>query len=321
MRWNTLLACGLAAGALFGTACADAQSYPARPIRLIVPYPPGGGSDLAGRIIGNELGSRLGQNVIVDNRSGAQGGVGTALVGKATPDGYTLLLFVGALVVNPWVYKDVDFDPVKDFAYVSLVTSQPSVAAVSPNFVPTNLKDLAALAAAKPNFVKFGYGSISGHLTGELFMLLSGTKMQGVPYKGAGPAILDVAGGRIDLVFASPPSSIPMIRTGRLRGLAVIGPERLPAIPDVPTSKELGYPEFEVDAWYAIAAPAKTPRTIVTRLNTEIRRTLETPAVKEGLSRAGLDARSNTPEEMTKYAKLEFDRWGKVAKAAGLKPE
>ena len=320
MKACSLLALAIAAGSLCPDPCA-AQPYPQRPIRLIVPYPTGGGSDLAGRIIGTELASGLGQNVIVDNRSGAQGGVGTAMAAKATPDGYTLLLFVGALVVNPWVYKDVDFDPIKDFSYVTLVTSQPSVAAVSPTFSASGLKALAALAVAKPGQVRFGHGNISGQLTGELFMQLSGAKMLGVPYKGAGPAMLDVAGGRIELVFASPPSSIPMIRNGRLRGLAVIGPERLPAIPDVPTSKESGYPEFEVDAWYAIAAPAKTPRAIVDRLNAEIRRALAVPAVKESLARAGLDARSNTPEEMSRYAREEFTRWGKVAKAAGLKPE
>lgn len=321
MRHQTILVLSLAASMLLAPLQVQAQTYPTRPIRLIVPYPPGGGSDPAARVVSQELGASLGQNVIIDNRPGAQGGVGTAVAAKANPDGHTLLLFVGALVVNPWVYKDAQFDPVRDFSYVSLITSQPSVAAVSPKFAPANLKELAVLTSAKPDLIKFGYGNVSGQLIGELFMQLSGTKMLGVPYKGAGPAMIDVAGGRIDLVFASPPSSIPLIKGGKLRGLAVIGPERLAAIPEVPTSRESGFPDFVVDAWYAIAAPAKTPRPIIVRLNTEIRRALDKPEVKETLARTGLEARTNTPDEMTAYAKSEYARWGKVARAAGLKPE
>ena len=311
----------LAASTVLTPLHVQAQSYPVRPIRFVVPYPPGGGSDLVARVIAQGLTTNLGQQVVVDNRSGAQGGVGTAAVAKATPDGYTILLFVGALVVNPWVYKDVPFDPLKDFTYVSLVTSQPPLAAVNPQFAAANLKDLAALAKAKPGAISFGYGSISGQLTAELFMLLSDTKLLGVPYKGAGPAILDVASGRVDLVFASPPSSIPLIKAGRLRGLAVIGPKRLAGVPDVPTSRESGFPEFEVDAWYAIAAPANTPKQIVARLNSEIKRVLQSPVVTDVLLGEGLEARTNSPEEMTNYAKSEYARWGRVVKAAGLKPE
>ncbi len=311
----------LAAGTVLTPLQVQAQSYPVRPIRFIVPYPPGGGSDLVARVLAQGLTTHLGQQVVVDNRSGAQGGVGTAAAARATPDGYTILLFVGALVVNPWVYKDVAFDPTKDFSYISLVTSQPPLAAVHPQFAAANLKDLAALAKAKPGTISFGYGSISGQLTGELFMQLTGTKLLAVPYKGAGPAILDVASGRVDLVFTSPPSSIPLIKAGRLRGLAVIGPRRLPGVPDVPTSRESGFPEFEVDAWYAIAAPANTPKQIVARLNTEIKRVLESPAAKEVLLNDGLEPRTNSPEEMTNYARSEYVRWGKIVKAAGLKPE
>ena len=316
-----ILFSALAASTVLTPLLVQAQSYPVRPIRFVVPYPPGGGSDLVARVIAQGLTTNLGQQVVVDNRSGAQGGVGTAAVAKATPDGYTILLFVGALVVNPWVYKDVPFDPLKDFTYVSLVTSQPPLAAVNPQFAAANLKDLAALAKAKPGAISFGYGSISGQLTAELFMLLSDTKLLGVPYKGAGPAILDVASGRVDLVFASPPSSIPLIKAGRLRGLAVIGPKRLAGVPDVPTSRESGFPEFEVDAWYAIAAPANTPKQIVARLNSEIKRVLQSPAVTNVLLGEGLEARTNSPEEMTNYAKSEYARWGRVVKAAGLKPE
>jgi tripartite-type tricarboxylate transporter receptor subunit TctC len=319
MFCKSFVALTLAASALLNPIAADAQAYPTRPIRFIVPYPPGGGSDLVARVIAQ--GMNLGQPIVIDNRSGAQGGVGTAAAAKATPDGHTIVLFVGALVVNPWLYKDAGFDPIKDFSYVSLVTSQPPLAAVGPQFTGANLKDLAALAKAKPGSVTFAYGSVSGQLTGELFSMLTGTKMLGVPYKGAGPAILDVAGGRVDLVYASPPSSIPLIKAGRLRGLAVIGPKRLAGVPDVPTSKESGFPDFEVDAWYAIAAPTNTPKPIVARLNQEIRRVLETPAAKDALVKEGLEARTNSPEQMDAYAKSEFARWGKVVKAAGIKPE
>ena len=316
-----ILFSALAASTVLTPLHVQAQSYPVRPIRFVVAYPPGGGSDLVARVIAQGLTTNLGQQVVVDNRSGAQGGVGTSAVAKATPDGYTILLFVGALVVNPWVYKDVPFDPLKDFTYVSLVTSQPPLAAVNPQFAAANLKDLAALAKAKPGAISFAYGSISGQLTAELFMLLSDTKLLGVPYKGAGPAILDAASGRVDLVFASPPSSIPLIKAGRLRGLAVIGPKRLAGVPDVPTSRESGFPEFEVDAWYAIAAPANTPKQIVAKLNTEIKRVLESAAARDVLLADGLEPKTNSPEEMANYARSEYVRWGKVVKAVGLKPE
>ena len=316
-----ILLSALAASAVLAPQQTQAQSYPLRPVRFIVPYPPGGGSDLVARVIAQGLTTNLGQQFVIDNRSGAQGGVGTAVAAKAAPDGYTILLFVGALVVNPWIYKDVAFDPIKDFSYIGLVTSQPPLAAVHPQFAAANLKELAALAKVKPSAISFGYGSISGQLTGELFMQLTGTKLLGVPYKGAGPAILDVASGRVDLVFASPPSSIPLIKAGKLRGLAVIGSKRLAALPDVLSSLESGFPEFEVDAWYAVAAPANTPKQIVIRLNTEIKRVLQSPAVTGLLLGEGLEARTNSPEEMANYAKSEYVRWGKVVKAAGLKPE
>ena len=320
-RKNAMLLAALSIITVLGSSQILAQTYPVRPIRFIVPYPPGGGSDPVARVIAQGLTTHFGQQVVIDNRSGAQGGVGTAAAANATPDGYTILLFVGALVVNPWVYKNVAFDPLKDFSYISLVTSQPPLAAVYPQFAAANLKDLAAMAKSKPGAITFGYGSISGQLTGELFMQLTGTKLLGVPYKGAGPAILDVASGRVDLVFASPPSSIPLIKAGKLRGLAVIGAKRLPALPDVLSSRESGFPEFEVAAWYAVAAPANTPKPIVNRLNAEIRRVMQAPQVIDVLTAEGLETKTNSPEEMTAYAKAEFVRWGNVVKAAGLKPE
>lgn len=300
---------------------AQTAQYPTHAIRLIVPFPPGGGSDPVARVIAQGLSSRLGQQVFVDNRSGAQGAIGTAAAAKSPPDGYTLLLFVGALVADPLVEKEPTFNPVKDFTFVSLVTSQPSLAVIGPQVTAMNLKEFVAQAKAKPDTMSFAYGSVSGRLTGELLMQLTGAKMLAVPYKGAAPAMIDAAGGRIDLVFASPPSSIPLIKGGKLRGLAVVGPNRLSSIPDVPTSVESGYPDFVVDAWYAIAAPAGTPKEIIARLNTEIRQVLATSTAKSTLNAEGLEAKTNTPEEMAAYVRAEYDRWGRVVKAAGIQPE
>ena len=300
---------------------AQPQPYPSKPIRLIVPFPPGGGSDPVARVIAQGLSERLGQQVFVDNRAGAQGSIGTAVAAKAPPDGYTILLFVGALVADPWITKEPTFDPVKDFSFVTLVTSQPSLAVVGPQVKAANLREFVALAKAKPDGLSFAYGSTSGRLTGELLMQLTGIKLLVVPYKGAAAAMIDVAGGRVDLAFASPPSSIPLIKAGKLKGLAVVGSQRLAGAPDVPTSGESGFPDFVVDAWYAIAAPANTPPEIIARLNAEIRKVIESPEAKEMLKTEGLAAKTNSPEEMTSYVKAEYQRWGRVVKAAGIQPE
>ena len=307
---------GLGAGALHAQ-----QAYPSKPIRLIVPFPPGGGSDPVARILAQGLSTRLGQQVFVDNRPGAQGSIGTAIAAKSPADGYTVLLFVGALAADPWVAREPAFDPVKDFSFVTLVTSQPSLAVTSPNVPAANLREFVALAKAKPDGLSFAYGSTSGRLIGELLMQLTGIKMIVVPYKGAGAAITDVAGGRVDLAFTSPPSSIPLIKAGRIKGLAVVGSQRLAGAPDIPTTVESGFPEFVVDAWYAIAAPAGTPPEIIARLNAEIRKVLDTPEAQEVLRSEGLTAKTNSPEEMATYVKSEYQRWGRVVKAAGIKPE
>ena len=297
------------------------QAYPSKPIRLIVPFSPGGGSDPVARILAQGLSARLGQHVFVDNRPGAQGSIGTAIAAKSPADGYTILLFVGALAADPWVAREPAFDPVKDFAFVTLVTSQPSLAVASPNVPASNLREFVALAKAKPDAMSFAYGSTSGRLIGELLMQITGIKMLVVPYKGAGAAITDVAGGRVDLAFTSPPSSIPLIKAGRIKGLAVVGSQRLAGVPDIPTAAESGFPEFVVDAWYAVAAPAGTPPEIIARLNAEIRKVLDTPEAQEILKSEGLTAKTNTPEDMASYVRSEYQRWGRVVKAAGIKPE
>ena len=300
----------------------SAQPYPVKPIRFVVPFPPGGGSDLLARIISQELASSLGQQVVIENRAGAQGNIGAAAVAKSPADGYTILLsFVGILAMNPWIHKDPGFDPFKDFSHITLATSQPPLVVVNPRVPATNLKELTALAKARPDGLSFASSSSSGQLTGELFKLLSGARIIHVPYKGGGPAMIDVVGGHVDLMFASPPSSMPMVKAGKLRAIAVAGPKRLPAIPNVMTAKESGFPEFDVNGWYAVSAPANTPREIVSRLNAEISRALNSAAVREKLMTEGLDPKTTSPEEMTTYLRAEYERWGKVVKAAQIKSE
>lgn len=301
---------------------AAAQSYPVKPLRLVVPFPPGGGSDLLARVIAQELTTALGQQVVVENRSGAQGSVGAAAVAKSPADGYTILLsFVGILAMNPWIYKETGYDPLKDFSHITLATSQPPLVVVNPRVPASNLKELAALAKARPDGLSFASSSSSSQLTGELFKLLSGTKIVHVPYKGGGPAMIDVVGGHVDLMFASPPSSMPMVKAGKLRAIAVAGPKRLAAIPEVMTARESGFPDFDVNGWYAVSAPANTPREIVARLNTEIGRVLNSATVRDRLMTDGLEPKTNSPEEMTSYVRAEYERWGKVVKAARLRPE
>jgi tripartite-type tricarboxylate transporter receptor subunit TctC len=300
---------------------AQTEPYPSKPIRLIVPFPPGGGSDPVARVIAKGLSERLGQQVLVDNRPGAQGAVGSAFAAKSPADGYTLLLFVGALVADPWVRKNQLYDPVKDFSFITQVTHQPSLAVVGTHISAVNLKEFIALAKAKPDTLTFGYGSVSGQLTGALLAQLTGIKIVPVPYKGAAPIMTDLVGGVIDLAFASPPSSIPLVKAGKLQGLTVVGPRRLAGLPEVGTSAESGVPEFVVDAWYAIAAPANTPPAVVAKLNAEIRQVIQSPAAQEILTAAGMEGRVNSPQEITKYVASEYLRWGAIVKAAGIKPE
>ncbi|MGH8618863.1 MAG: Bug family tripartite tricarboxylate transporter substrate binding protein [Burkholderiales bacterium] len=298
-----------------------AQTYPVKPIRFIVPFPPGGGSDFLVRLLAQDLSGALGQQVVLDNRGGAQGSLGTALAAKAPPDGYTLVLTIlGILAMNPWIYQDVGYDPVKDFTHITLATTQPLLVVVNPRVPAKTLRELAAIAKARPDQLTFATSSSTTHLAGELFKQLSGTKMVQVPYKGGGPAIIDLLGGHVDLSFASIPSVQAMVSAGKLRAVAVTSSARIAALPDVPTSKESGFPQFEVNSWYSVAGPANMPKDIVARLNTEIARALRTPGIRDKLQAEGLEPRSSTPEEMAAYVKAEYERWGKVVRSAGIKP-
>jgi len=301
---------------------AFSQAYPVKPVRFIVPYPPGGGTDLVGRAIAAKISEPLGQQVIVDNRPGAQGNVGTSVALKSPADGYTMVLsYVGTVAMNPWLYKSIGYDSQKDFAHISLATVQPYVVVANPVVPVKNLKELAALAKAQPGRLTFASSAAAGQLAGEFFKMLTNTSMLHIPFKGAGPAAINVMGGHVDLMFATPAGSVPQVKAGKLRALAVTASTRLDALPNVLTSKESGFPEFEISGWYGVAVPANTPKDIVMRLNTEIVNALKSSDVRDRLNNEGIEARSNSPDEMTAFAKSEYARWGKVIKSAGIKPE
>jgi len=311
-----LLACALAAG------LAHAQDYPSRPVKLILPFPPGGPTDILGRLIADNLSPRLGQPVITENRGGAGGNVGAEAAARSAPDGYTMVLVAPSLAISPTLYAKLNYDPVKDFAPVTLVATVPNVIVTQPSMGPA-LQDFIGSVKEKPGQFNFGSGGAgtSNHLAGELFNLLAGTKLVHVPYKGVNLAMQDVLAGPIHMVVIGVPAAAPHIRSGRLRALAVIAPQRLAALPDVPTIAEAGLPGFEVTTWYGILVPAGTPRPVVARLNAELVKAMHSPEVKERLAGLGTDAVTSTPEEFSAYIKREIAKWGEVIRKAGLKAE
>jgi len=311
-----LLACALAAG------LAHAQDYPSKPVKLILPFPPGGPTDILGRLIADNLSPRLGQPVITENRGGAGGNVGAEAAARSAPDGYTMVLVAPSLAISPTLYAKLNYDPVKDFAPVTLVATVPNVIVTQPSMGPA-LQDFIGSVKEKPGQFNFGSGGAgtSNHLAGELFNLLAGTKLVHVPYKGVNLAMQDVLAGPIHMVVIGVPAAAPHVRSGRLRALAVIAPQRLAALPDVPTIAEAGLPGFEVTTWYGILVPASTPRPVVARLNAELVKAMHSPEVKERLAGLGTDAVTSTPEEFSAYIKREIDKWGDVIRKAGLKAE
>ena len=314
---NTL-ALLVALGCILGSA--HAQQYPTKSIRFIVPFPPGGGTDTFARMVAPKLSEALGQRVVVDNRPGAQGSHGTAMGAKAPPDGYTMTLaFIGTLTMNPHIYRDVGYDAIKDFAAVSRGTAQPYVLVVHPSVPAKTMKELVALARKHPGKLTYGSSSTAAQLVAELLKMTTSTDMLHVPYKGAGPAMLDLLAGNLDLTFSVPAGPAGHVKAGRLRALAVTGSKRVSVFPDVPTSAESGYPELEVMGWYGIVVPAATPKDIIARLNSETVRALRLPDVIERLSGAGLDAAPTSSEEFAAIIRKEYERWGKVIKTAGLK--
>lgn len=319
---RSFVAAALAGAAL--PASAQTAPWPSKPIKLVVPYAPGGTTDVVARVVAEYLGQRLGQNIIVDNKPGKGAMVGTALVAKAPPDGYTLLMSViSGLSISPTLYGGGDFDPMADFIHVSIASTNPSVLVVNPNFGPRTFKEYVEYAKANPGKVSYatsGAGS-SNHLLGVRLEQVIGAGLVHIPYRGAGPAMVDTIAGNVPSMFDSLPSAAPHIKGGKVRALAVSGEQRNPAFPDVPTMKELGYPELISYSWFGISVPARTPQPIVDRLAKEMQAVLKEPAVIKRWEEIGASASTMTPAEVTRFVQSEIDKWVPVVKASGAKAD
>ena len=305
-------------------AALPAQAWPSKPIKLVAPYAPGGTTDVIARMVAEYLGQRLGQNIIVDNKPGKGAMVGTALVAKAAPDGYTLLMStISGLSISPTLYGGGDFDPMADFIHVSIASRNPSVLVVNPDFAARTFKDYVAYAKANPGKLAFatsGAGS-SNHLLGVRLEQVIGAALVHVPYRGAGPAMIDTMNGIVPSMFDSLPSAAPHIKAGKVRALAVSGEARNPTFPDVPTMKEQGFPDLISYSWFGISVPAKTPAAIVDRLASEIQAVLKEPAVVKRWEEIGAEGSNMTPAEVGRFVQAEIDKWTPVVKASGAKPE
>jgi tripartite-type tricarboxylate transporter receptor subunit TctC len=299
----------------------SAARYPERPVRLIVPFPPGGGTDALARILAPKLTEFLGQQLLIDNRGGAQGGVGTALGAKAAPDGYTLLFaHSGALTINPHMYSSLGYDTLKDFAAVSRGTEMPYILVLHPSVPAKSMKELAQLARSRPNQLTFASTSAGPQLMGELFRLTTKTKMIHVPYKGAGPAVSDLLGGHVGIMFTVPTSVGPHIRSGKLRALGVSGPKREESLPEIPTMTEAGFGDFgEAREWYGFVVPTGTPAEAVSKLNAALVRALNDADVRQRLQPLAQKPVPGTPAEFGDYIRAQYALWGKVVKATGAK--
>ena len=301
---------------------AQAQTYPAKPIRLICPFPPGGAVDIASRAVAHALTQQLGQPVTVDNRPGAGGNIGAEIAAKSAPDGYTLLMATSnILAINPALYSKVPFDSLKDFAPVSIVVSLNNVLVVHPSLPYKSVKEVIAAAKAQPGkltYASSGNGT-SIHLSGELFKSMAGVDMLHIPYKGSAPAVTDLLAGQVNMMFDNIPSSLPHIKAGKLRALAVTGSKHSHSLPDLPTIAEAAIPGYESYVWFGVVAPAATPAEIVKRLNAELAKAAVSPEFRDRLSGQGYDVLSTTPEQMTDSIRGEMAKWGKIVKASGAK--
>ena len=316
--WQLLVGAALLAIAAVAQA---QQGYPSRPIKLIVPWPPGGGVDTAARILSQPLGERLGQPIVVENKPGVAGNLGTGLFIKEAPDGYSLLM--GSLSpnsVNPWLYSKLGFDPIKDFEYVALAYIVPSFLVVPANSPANSPKDLVAMAKANPGKLNFGSGGVgsSQHLFSVMFNTATGINAVHVPYKGTAPAETGLVAGEIDYMI-DPPTALPFVEGGRLKALAVASATRSPALPNVPTLDEVGIPNVHTSTWYGVLAPAGTPKPIVDRLNKEINAILQQPDIQARLLKNAAQSRNWSPQEFTKFAKEELERYKEVVRISGAK--
>jgi len=322
MNWKPgiLAAAVLAALPCMLPASAAEDAYPARPVRIVAPFPPGSGVDIIARIIGQALTEAWKQSFIVENRSGAGGTIGSDIVAKAPPDGYTLLLGnVSTLTIAPNLYRKLPYDPVRDFAPITVITVMNSVLVVHPSLPARSLKEFVALAKAKPRSLNYGSAGsgTTTHLGAELFKSMAGVDLVHVPYKGSGPALTDLLAGQVQAVFGTIATVLPHVKAGKLRALGVTSLKRADLLPDVPSINEALLPGFEVMVWQGIVAPARTPDTVIARLHSEIVKSLRAPAMKEQLTGQGLEAVGNLPKEFGEYIRSEYAKWGKVVKVSG----
>ena len=321
---NILFSTAIAAVCTVVTANVAAQNYPLKPVRLIVPYPPGGGTDIFARILGAKLTETFGQQFIAEQRPGAAGVIGAEVAAKAAPDGYTLLVGQASnLAINVSLMRKLPYDPVRDFTPITLIALSPSLLVVHPSLPVHTIKDLVALARAKPgaiNYASAGSGS-PGHLAAEYFKTIAKIDVVHIPYKGAVPAMTDVIAGQATLYFTAPIAAQPYLKSGRLRPIAVTSAQRFPPLPEVPTIAEAGYPQYDITSWWGLLAPAGVAKDIVARLHAETIRILATPEMKERLGGQGAVIATNTPEQFAAYIKAEIANWARIIKASGARLE
>ena len=305
-------------------AGANAAAYPERPVRLVVPVAPGGAVDVVGRIVGQKLSTLLGQNFVIDNRAGANYIIGTELVARSVPDGYTLLITAGAHTLNPAVYRKLPYDTLRDFAPIShIANSGGLVIVVHPSFAARSLQELIDMARASPGKISYGsagFGNLT-HLAGELFQVMAGIKLTHVPYKSAGPAVNDLLGGQIPLMFGPSPVVVPMVQAGRLRPLAYTGLKRSAQLPDVPTVDEFGIKGYEATGWYGLYGPRGTPKAIVDKLNAAVRELVQMPDTRERFAALNLEPVGSSPEAFAQFLKQDLRKYAEIAKKAGIQPE
>ena len=320
-----ILARSVVAGGLLSISASSgwAQGYPNKPVKLIVPFAPGGFTDVVARILGQKLSATMGQQFIVENKPGAGSIIGTDFVAKAAPDGYTLVMVSTTHVISPWIYKTMPYDPIKSFTVVSKLVDSPYVLLVNPKVPAKDVKEFIALAKAAPDTIHYassGNGSAQ-HLMGGLFVSMTGAQLKHVPYKGSGGAATDLVAGVVESSFAGVPNALAQVPQGRLKALAVTTSKRIPQLPDVPTMQEAGVAGYDASVWLALLAPAGTPRDIVVKLNAEIGKLMASADTKKALYDAGVEVAPSTPEAMSDYMVKEMDRWGKVVKDANIKLE